>query len=695
MQIETQSAALAKGVRVLLVDNHSSFTYNLYQYIAEVTEVLPVVVQNHKAQPSLAEFDCVILSPGPGHPARPEDMGMSTQLLQHCALPILGICLGHQGLGVVHGARVERSHEPWHGRKCTVMHSGHPLFRHIPAPFEAVRYHSLELQNPLPPSLQCIAQTSDGTIMAIAHKSKPHWGVQFHPESIESQFGHQLLANFCASASSETFVKRQAPISPPVVSQVSPPKQRWRRRVQTIAARLSPSQLFCELFGDAPCAYWLDSQSTEGVSYMGDSRGPWSYQLRFEQATGTLVRTTKAGESQSHHPCFFDCLSEELQGQGVTGDSLPYSFVGGVVGYLGYELGRKTLHTPSYPDAQWLWADRYLAYDHREGRIAMVSLCPEGEEDLSEQWFAQVEQAMQTLGSGQAGQSAHYTPSESFRDDQHAYLESIEACKEEIRAGESYELCLTTEAVVDVELDPLDLFLEMRATNPAPYSAYLRYHKLAIASSSPERCIQIRKDGRVECKPIKGTARRDSDPAIDSQLAKSLQESVKERAENLMIVDLVRNDIGRNCEIGSVIVERFAALESYSSVHQLVSTIAGTLRADISPLHCVRDCFPAGSMTGAPKERSMKILEGIEKQPRGIYSGSIGYFGVDGAVDLSVVIRTVVVENQKCSIGVGGAITVLSDPLAEWDEVGVKAQAGLQAIAESSSRASALCPNDS
>lgn len=248
---------------------------------------------------------------------------------------------------------------------------------------------------------------------------------------------------------------------------------------------------------------------------------------------------------------------------------------------------------------------------------------------------------------------------------------------EKIIDGETYEVCLTNmleaEMEVDTEPDTLGMYLALRADNPTPFGAYLKSREATVLSTSPERFVRITADGRIESKPIKGTRARGATESEDAAIRDELLHSEKDRSENLMIVDLVRHDLGATARLGSVSVDELFGIESYATVHQMVSTVSAVLDREKSPVACVRAAFPPGSMTGAPKLRTMSIIDELETGPRGVYSGGIGYFSLNGAVDLSVVIRTLVVAGGTVRYGVGGAIVALSDPDDEYVETVAKA----------------------
>lgn len=253
------------------------------------------------------------------------------------------------------------------------------------------------------------------------------------------------------------------------------------------------------------------------------------------------------------------------------------------------------------------------------------------------------------------------------------YAEAIRTAKAYIKKGDIYQVNLSQRFEAKIDVEPAELYLKLRETSPAPFSAYLGFKDVAVLSSSPERFL-LKKGDYVETRPIKGTRPRGEDASSDALLGKELSESPKDMAEHIMIVDLERNDLGRVCEYGSVHVSESFVLEKYANVFHLVSTVAGRLKKDIDPIDCLLAAFPGGSITGAPKVRSMEIIEELEPVKRSIYTGAIGYISFDGNMDTSIVIRTFLVKGDRVYFQVGGGIVADSDAEKEYEETIDKAQ---------------------
>ncbi|MGH9278143.1 MAG: aminodeoxychorismate synthase component I [Acidimicrobiales bacterium] len=643
---------------VLVIDNHDSFTYNLVQLVAAWTGSWPRVVRNDEiTDADLRQLrpDAVILSPGPGHPGRPRDFGVSRAAIAHLDVPLLGVCLGHQGLAHHFGASVDHAPTPMHGRTSEICHDESELFAGIPQRFPAVRYHSLAVTGRLPDDLVLTAWTPDGVPMGIRHRRRPLWGVQFHPESIGTPHGPRLVANFLALAGG----RPRSYVAPP-----SPPRAAADTvdvEVRTIEEPPDAESVFVDLFGETEDAFWLDSSlyrpGLSRFSFMG---------------TGPRVAIPPDGPVLDH-----------VQPPPRATPDRPFPFAGGHVGFLGYELKRElgfsASHHSPVTDAAFLRADRLLVFDHELDQLHLVA-SGEG----AEAWLDDIEARLAAVPPPPLpATGVDPGPVDvSFRRSKADYLDDVRRCLREIHDGETYEVCLTNQLTAPTVERPLDLYRILRRRSPAPYAAFLRFGELAVLCSSPERFLRVTAGGEVTAKPIKGTAARGTGPVDDAAGKASLRASVKDRAENLMIVDLLRNDLGRVCVPGTVEVPSLMDVESFATVHQLVSTVSGRLRPGLSAIDCVKAAFPGGSMTGAPKARTVEILDRLEPGPRGVYSGCIGWFGWDGAADLNIVIRTAVVTPEGTSIGVGGAVVALSDPEREFDETLLKAAAIIESLAE-------------
>ncbi|MGW5656335.1 aminodeoxychorismate synthase component I [Streptomyces humi] len=739
-------------MKTLLIDNYDSYTYNLFQLIAEVNGEEPVVVRNDDgvgALRLLAEFDNVVVSPGPGHPGNGRDFGVSARVIAEATVPVLGVCLGHQGIALGEQARVAPAPQPRHGHLSRVRHDGRDLFEGLTQDFTAVRYHSLAVHEPLPAALEATAWAEDGVLMGLRHRERPLWGVQFHPESVLTEYGHRMLVNFrnltarrarrarskntavppaeaaiprprpadaasptdtagAAGAAGAGFpaavprARHQARTAGPRPGPAIPrPRQgdapAYRLHTRQIAGAVDTEAAFGRLFAASDRSFWLDSslveQGRSRFSFLGDDSGPLAEFVRYDVTAGRCEVTRAGRPPRKVSASVFDYLKRQLTSRRVDADGLPFDFTGGYVGYFGYEAkadcGSPNRHRAETPDACWLFADRLLAVDHEEDATYAVCLAEDTPQAAAEaeEWLADTLARLSFLASGDrrpappaAGEPDLEAAEPWLVRDRATYLADIEACQQELRAGTSYEVCLTDAARLPAPPDPYAFYRELRRVNPAPYAALLRFGDLDVAGSSPERFLRITRDGVAEARPIKGTAPRGATPFEDERLRDALAADAKTRAENLMIVDLLRNDLGRVCRTGTVRVPRLMATESYATVHQLVSTVTGRLRAGTDAVDCVRACFPGGSMTGAPKLRTMEIIDSLETEARGVYSGALGYLGCSGGADLSIVIRTAVMTGGRLHLGAGGAIVLDSDPAAEYDEMLLKTAAQMRAL---------------
>ncbi len=370
----------------------------------------------------------------------------------------------------------------------------------------------------------------------------------------------------------------------------------------------------------------------------------------------------------------------------------------GAIGAFTYEFGWLLDDSPGRTrsdgeTARFGFYDTVIVFDHRARRCRIVASGWPAEETGARELRARArsstfaEQLAQRAPTAAAPRTVLHWHATSPPG---AYLAGVETVKEHIRAGDIYQANIAQRftAAVPRDSDDLRLYDQLRSANPAPFAAFLRCGSKTILSSSPERLLRLR-DRIVESRPIKGTARRAFDLEADAAAARALLASEKDRAENVMIVDLLRNDLARVCEPASVRVPTLCGLESYAGVHHLVSAVTGELRPGLDALDLVQAAFPGGSITGAPKLRAMEIIAAVESDGRGIYCGAIGFIGFDGGLDLNIAIRTIVVEDGKAMLQVGGGITLLSDARAEYGETLTKAQRIFQAFAPMAAEAPA------
>lgn len=514
-----------------------------------------------------------------------------------------------------------------------------------------------------------------------------------------------------------------------------PVRRGLKLRAERIAAEPDAGALYERLYGASVNAVWLDS--SDGPDLAGNS-GSSAGARGVSPASGVSPEAHAApgaerrrfsiladdggshGQLATHHNGITTvrtgCATVRIEGpffrwlDAAWGNNMVPSpegyrgeFTLGWLGYLGYELKRETggndVESPT-PDSALIFAGRAVVLDHREGSVWLFAL----EATDATEWLSTAAQAV-AAASGPARGAATGDDTDTrgtaveppqvpgsgaleftARDTELDYKHKIGVAQHEITEGNSYEICLTTALHAQGgAVDPWQCYVQLRRRNPAPFGSLLRFGSLAVASTSPERFLKITSAGSMRAEPIKGTRGRSADAEQDAALRADLESSPKDRAENIMIVDLLRNDLSHFAEPGSVTVSRLCVVESYATVHQLVSTIDAQLLPAASRSEAVAACFPAGSMTGAPKISTMAILDRLEEAPRGVYSGAIGYFSLNGATDLAVAIRTLVIRaggdgRSELSLGVGGAITADSSQQEEYEEIRTKAYGVLSTL---------------
>ncbi|KAI9463896.1 ADC synthase [Boletus coccyginus] len=717
--------------RILLVDSYDSFTFNMVSFCRKAVPSCQIyIIKNDELAlsellPFLQYFSAIIVGPGPGSPDIPADIGVVKHLWnldEHHLLPIFGVCLGLQSLATESGATMKRLPVVKHGQVSVVEHTGTDIFEGVGV-VEAVRYHSLHAQLNGVEDLEVLAWSSDDmgiekTVMALKHTQHPFWAVQYHPESVLTRGGgFEVMLNFWRHPSSPGTVLTSS-LHLPGMNAVA----------------------VCGLFGakdEASPFVMLESLAQPGrFTIIGclHSSSP-----RITYSIGDNFLSLHIGDSVFHvhlesHD-IWSWLSSFMSERKACNGSLDSPFWGGLIGYLSYELSVESLGVPStaapaemrHPDVNLVFVEHSIVLDNKTDMIYLQSII-----DNDEEWLAETGERLK-LGPDYTTRSyINLPPSTKVRPstatvilpEEELYISRINIAQEYLHAGDSYELCLTANTRVILN-DPIahkafrhssswERYKHLRDLNPAPHSGYLRLHPTTLLASSPKRFLSFSRPpgSTYQLRPIKGTVRKG--PGITRAVAEqALRGSVKEVAENLMIVDLIRHDL-HNVVGEDVDVTQFCKVEEYKTVWQLVSVIQGRPADGADELdsryangalgwELLRRSLPPGSMTGAPKKRSVEILQTLEDNERSVHSGVFGYWCVGGGGDWSVTIRSCFKYDDRYNqpsvpsspktaesvsttdprveewvMGAGGAITALSDPRAEWDEMTVKLQSVLR-----------------
>ncbi|MFC1955582.1 aminodeoxychorismate synthase component I [Chloroflexota bacterium] len=463
--------------------------------------------------------------------------------------------------------------------------------------------------------------------------------------------------------------------------------------IEELHNQLTATQAF-ETLKDRPFSFFLDSGMDSDklgrCSFLG------SDPFLMMRSRGEEITLIRDGVEEIRHGNPFDVVGELLEVYALDADSPVIPFIGGVVGYFSYDLCHFIEHLPvttvddlHLPECYLAFYDALAAFDHREERVYVVSTgFPELEEgkrmrraaerlkEIKSQLLSKPPVSVMDKLNSVPVKEGVILKSNFSREE---YLRAVATAREYILAGDIFQVNLSQRFEADLSNPPYELYRKLREINPAPFASYINFDGISIVGASPERFLRVQGD-LVETRPIKGTRPRGKSPEEDQALAQELLSSVKDRAENVMIVDLERNDIGRVCSYGTVKVTELAVLETYPTVFHLTSTVQGRLAEGKGRTDLLKATFPGGSITGAPKVRAMEIIDELEPTRRSVYTGSIGYLSFDGGMDIDIVIRTILIKGGRAYFQVGGGIVYDSEPEAEYEETMDKAKVLIQAL---------------
>jgi para-aminobenzoate synthetase component 1 len=463
--------------------------------------------------------------------------------------------------------------------------------------------------------------------------------------------------------------------------------------IEEINTSLTAPEVF-ELFHNKPYSFILDSgmdpKRLGRYSFIGTEP------FLIMRSRGNQVTLIRQGRQEKKESSPFDVLGMLLDTYRLDSPNSPIPFYGGAVGYLSYDLCHFIEHLPAtaiddlmLPESYFGFYDTVLAFDNLEGKAYIASTgFPEFDEKLRlkrSQWRLEEMKSLLAspvphipeMNSANVSKTNETVLKSNFTAE--SYISAVNRVREYIAAGDVFQVNLSQRFETELNVTPYELFRRLHQINPAPFASYLDFDGVTVVSASPERFLRVDGDC-VETRPIKGTRPRGKNSVEDALLAQELLNSAKDHAENVMIVDLERNDLGRVCRYGSVKVTELAVLETFPTVFHLTSTVTGKLQPDKDRIDLLKATFPGGSITGAPKVRAMEIIDELEPTRRSVYTGAIGYLGFDGNLDLNIVIRTFIVKGNKAYFQVGGGIIYDSNAEAEYQETLDKAKALIQAL---------------
>lgn len=700
-------------IKILLIDNYDSFTFNVYQYLLELKYDV-ICIRNDKITVSdikKMDLGAIFISPGPGNP---QSAGICLEVVKFFSgkIPIFGICLGHQIIGEAFGGKVTYANQLFHGKTSKIVSNRLGIFNDFPKEFIATRYHSLIVEKEtLPDCFDITCETEAGEIMGLKHKEYEIEGVQFHPESIMTQSGMKMLKNFLDRINLKKCETRITRNTEPVIHSDTS-KQidkvgivQYGKKEKLNTDFINVYKALRKKFGLASCCLFDSVNGPEidcGNSYIGlfpefelivdnhkmkiKSESKF-LKDKFENNFCELFDIEKQ-EYDLEKKCFSDIfpIIAEMFKENKQHD-FKTNFSNGLMGIFSYEylhyiedIVDKNERVLNFPDIHLKYFSCVIEYNPKKNEILIIDNIFPTQEYKNIDIMQSVNDYIEC--------NEKYTFKLGNIDFLHSnveereYYQKVKKAKEYIKSGDIFQIQLGRRLNIKQNINPFEIYEKLRKVNPSPYMFFWEDSTYQLISNSPELQLRV-EDGNVIIRPIAGTSKGKGTNREEAEFyRKDLENNPKERAEHIMLVDLARNDIGRVADVGSVSVTTLMKSEEFSHVFHLISSVEGKVSKNINTMKLFESTFPAGTLTGAPKVRAMEIINELEDEERGPYGGAMGFFEFNGNIVSSIIIRTILKKEENLYLHASAGIVADSKDYLEWEEIQHKTEAIKQVLIE-------------
>jgi para-aminobenzoate synthetase len=694
-------------MKILLIDNYDSFTYNVYQYLKEMKNEV-ICTRNDKI--SIKEIeemnpDIIFISPGPGNP---RSAGICLEVVKYFGgkISIFGICLGHQVIGEAFGGKIVHAKELYHGKTSEILTNANGVFENLQSEFKATRYHSLVVEKEtLPDCFEVTCQTSDGEIMGIKHKNYNIEGVQFHPESIMTEIGKKILLEFLQRTKriiGKDFINKITKYEDENIIKFNELNCVKKIGVKQYALKFNIKDNFLGIFenirakyGECNCTI-LDSVDGPAVdcgkSYIGvfpkyeliisNSRMKISTDNRcicdiFIENFKELYDIKEEDFNLKGHKFsdIYPIISTIFKAKKM--HDVDINFSNGLIGVFSYEylhyiekIDNKNKSVLKFPDVHLKYFSTILQYDKNTSELVVINNEIPGIEQTKLDIERLLDEKENLIKNDIDNNGIQHSKSEIFSNmTKEEFFSRVARAKQYIKEGDIFQIQIGRRLHVKENIKPFDVYKKLRRLNPTPYMFYWECEDYQLISNSPELQLKV-ENGKIIIRPIAGTSKGKGKTKEEAQLLKQeLENNPKEQAEHIMLVDLARNDIGRIATSGSVRVSKLMKTEEFSHVFHLISSVEGEILGEINTMKLFESTFPAGTLTGAPKVRAMEIINELENEERGPYGGAFGFFEFNGNILSSIIIRTILRKEEDLYLHASAGIVADSKDYLEWNEI--------------------------